>query len=80
MNQPTPELTIRELNSVEELKRSEAFQREVWGQDDPADNSDIMLAIQHEGDWLPVLFPRGACWAFSLVFQPVNPMCSIRTD
>lgn len=42
-------LVLRELDGLPELKAAEAFQRRVWGEDDPADNSDLMLAIQHEG-------------------------------
>lgn len=47
---PLPDgITIRELRSLTELKASEHLQREVWGQDDPADNADLLLAIQYEG-------------------------------
>ena len=42
-------IILRELSGVEELKQAEVFQNEVWGEDDKPDNSDIMLAIQHEG-------------------------------
>ncbi|OBY25510.1 GNAT family N-acetyltransferase [Leisingera sp. JC1] len=42
-------LVIRELAGLAELKASEDFQRLVWGADDPADNADLMLSIQHEG-------------------------------
>jgi len=45
----TDGLVLRELDGLPELKAAEAFQRRVWGEDDPADNSDLMLAIQHEG-------------------------------
>ena len=40
---------IRELIGVPELKRAEVLQTEVWGEGDMPDNSDLMLAIQHEG-------------------------------
>ncbi|NRB20388.1 MAG: GNAT family N-acetyltransferase [Rhodobacteraceae bacterium] len=49
MNDQTTGLVLRELSGVAELKRAEQFQKTVWGEDDPPDNSDIMLAIQHEG-------------------------------
>ncbi|MGO4438917.1 GNAT family N-acetyltransferase [Rhizobium sp. RAF56] len=42
-------IVIREVETVDELKRAESLQRLVWGEDDPPDNSDLMLAIQHEG-------------------------------
>lgn len=42
-------IVIRELETVDELKRAESLQKQVWGEDDPPDNSDLMLAIQHEG-------------------------------
>ncbi len=42
-------IILRELSGVAELKQAEVFQNEVWGEDDKPDNSDIMLAIQHEG-------------------------------
>jgi predicted GNAT superfamily acetyltransferase len=73
MIQPTSELTIRELNSVEELKRSEAFQREVWGEDDPADNSDIMLALQHEGGLVAGAFAEGRLLGFLFGFPTNQP-------
>lgn len=43
------DIIIREFESIGECKRSEALQRAVWGEDDPADNADLLLAIQHEG-------------------------------
>lgn len=49
MNIRNTGLVLRELNSVAELKNAELFQKEIWGKDDPPDNSDILLAIQHEG-------------------------------
>lgn len=73
MTQPTPDLVIRELNSVKELKRSEAFQREVWGEDDPADNSDIMLAIQHEGGLVAGAFADGRMLGFLFGFPTSQP-------
>ncbi|PIE13475.1 MAG: GNAT family N-acetyltransferase [Rhodobacterales bacterium] len=73
MTQPTTGLTIRELNSVAELKRSEAFQREVWGEDDPADNSDIMLAIQHEGGLVAGAFLDGRMLGFVFGFPTSEP-------
>ncbi|KIC39024.1 hypothetical protein RA27_17855 [Ruegeria sp. ANG-R] len=43
------ELVLRELDGLSEMKASEDFQRLVWGEDDPADNADLLLSIQHEG-------------------------------
>lgn len=73
MSQPAPDLTIRELNSVAELKRSEDFQREVWGEDDPADNSDIMLALQHEGGLVAGAFAEGRMLGFLFGFPTSQP-------
>lgn len=42
-------VVLRELDGPAELKASEAFQRRVWGENDPADNSDLLLALQQEG-------------------------------
>ena len=67
------DLIIRELNSVAELKRSEAFQREVWGEDDPADNSDIMLALQHEGGLVAGAFVDGRMLGFLFGFPTSQP-------
>lgn len=53
------ELILRPLQGVAELKTAEQFQRTVWGADDPPDNSDILLAIQHEGGLVAGAF-RGA--------------------
>ncbi len=44
MTGTSSELLIRELTSVDELRASEQFQRDVWGEDDPADNADILIA------------------------------------
>ena len=33
-------VTFRELRGVPELKISERLQKDVWGEDDPADNAD----------------------------------------
>lgn len=67
------DLVIRELNSVAELKRSEAFQREVWGEDDPADNSDIMLALQHEGGLVAGAFADDRMLGFVFAFPTSQP-------
>lgn len=61
-------LVLRELNGVEELKHAEWFQKEVWGKDDPPDNSDIMLAIQHEGGLVAGAFKDGRMLGFLFGF------------
>lgn len=73
MSLPSADLTIRELNSVAELKHSEDFQREVWGEDDPADNSDIMLALQHEGGLVAGAFSDGRMLGFLFGFPTSQP-------
>lgn len=73
MSQTGAELTIRELNSVDEMKRSEAFQRAVWGEDDPADNADIMLALQHAGGLVAGAFSDGRMQGFLLAFPTSQP-------
>ncbi len=67
------DLVIRDLNSVAELKRSEAFQCEVWGKDDPADNSDIMLALQHEGGLVAGAFVGERMLGFLFAFPTSQP-------
>ncbi|RNF34169.1 GNAT family N-acetyltransferase [Paracoccus methylarcula] len=64
---------IRELASLAELKRAEQFQREVWGKDDPADNSDLMLAIQHEGGLVAGAFLEGRMLGFLFGFPTSRP-------
>lgn len=66
-------LVLRELDGVAELKASEAFQRQVWGEDDPADNSDIMLAIQHEGGLVAGAFVDGRMLGFLFGFPTRDP-------
>jgi predicted GNAT superfamily acetyltransferase len=73
MKPSTSDLILRELTSVAELKRSEAFQREVWGEDDPADNSDIMLALQHEGGLVAGAFVDGRMLGFLFGFPTSQP-------
>lgn len=73
MKRSVPGIVIRELTSVAELKQSEAFQREVWGEDDPADNSDIMLAIRHEGGLVAGAFAGGRMLGFIFGFPTSRP-------
>lgn len=67
------DIVIRELESVAELKRAERFQQEVWGADDPADNSDLMLAIQHEGGLLAGAFKEDRMLGFLFGFPTSRP-------
>ncbi len=62
------DLLIRELVTVAELKDAEVFQRLVWGEDDPVDNSDLMLAIQHEGGLVAGAFQEGRMLGFLFAF------------
>lgn len=66
-------LVIRELLSVAELKSAEVFQRLVWGEDDPVDNSDLMLAIQHEGGLVAGAFQEGRMLGFLFAFPSTTP-------
>ena len=64
------EVELRELDGVAELKRAEDFQRAVWGADDPADNSDLMLAIQHEGGLVAGAFVEASVpWSSGLRYR-----------
>ena len=67
------EVELRELNGVAELKHAEDFQRTVWGADDPADNSDLMLAIQHEGGLVAGAFVEGRMLGFLFGFPTKYP-------
>lgn len=67
------DVVLRELDGVAELKQAEAFQRTVWGKDDPADNSDLMLAIQHEGGLVAGAFVAGRMLGFLFGFPTSDP-------
>jgi len=67
------EVTLRELTSLAELKATEDFQRAVWGWDDPADNADLMLAIQHEGGLVAGAFADGRMLGFLFAFPGAAP-------
>ncbi|MDS9469095.1 GNAT family N-acetyltransferase [Paracoccus sp. MBLB3053] len=67
------DVTIRELASLAELRDSEDLQRAVWGQDDPADNADLMLAIQHEGGLVAGAFAEDRMLAFLFAFPSALP-------
>jgi len=56
---PGDGVTFRDLDGVAELKACEALQTAVWGKDDPVDNSDLLLAIQHEGGLVGGAFRGG---------------------
>lgn len=72
-NNASAAVTIRELVSVAELKSAEMFQRLVWGDDDPVDNSDLMLAIQHEGGLLAGAFQAKRMLGFLFAFPCSAP-------
>ena len=67
------DLILRDLASLAEMKAAEAFQRSVWGEDDPADNSDLMLAIQHEGGLVAGAFDGDRMLAFLFAFPTSDP-------
>lgn len=62
------DVTFRELASLCEMKHAEDLQRAVWGADDPADNADLMLAIQHEGGLVAGAFQDGRMLGFLFAF------------
>lgn len=66
-------VVIRELNGLAELRRSEDLQRAVWGQDDPADNADLMLAIQAEGGLVAGAFDGTEMLGFLFAFPSATP-------
>lgn len=59
---------LRELSGVPELLRAESFQIEVWGEGEKADNSDILLALQHVGGLVAGAFQGERMLAFLLAF------------
>ncbi|MFA8385068.1 MAG: GNAT family N-acetyltransferase [Pelagibaca sp.] len=67
------DLVLRDLASLAEMKASEAFQRSVWGADDPPDNSDMLLAIQHEGGLVAGAFDNDRMVAFLFGFPTSDP-------
>ncbi|MBD9527744.1 GNAT family N-acetyltransferase [Paracoccus sp. PAR01] len=66
-------VVLRELASLAELRASEDLQRAVWGADDPADNADLMLAIQHEGGLVAGAFDGPQMLAFLFAFPSATP-------
>lgn len=65
-------LVIRDLEGLPELKQAEQLQTEVWGEGDKPDNSDIMLAIQHEGGLVAGAFRSGRLLAFLFGFPSAS--------
>lgn len=66
-------VTIRELAGLAELKASEDLQRAVWGPTDPADNADLMLAIQAEGGLVAGAFDGDDMLGFLFAFPSATP-------
>ena len=66
-------LVLRDLASLAEMKAAEDFQRSVWGKDDPADNADLMMAIQHEGGLVAGAFDGDRMLAFLFAFPTSDP-------
>ena len=67
------EILIRELASLAEMKSSEEVQRLVWGEDDPVDASDLLLAIQHEGGLVAGAFDGAKMIGFIFGFMSATP-------
>lgn len=67
------EILVRELASLDEMKDSETVQRLVWGDDDPVDASDLLLAIQHEGGLVAGAFDGGKMIGFIFGFPSATP-------
>lgn len=68
-----PGVILRELNGLAELQQAERFQIEVWGEGERPDNSDIMLALQHEGALLAGAFAEGEMLGFLFGFPSATP-------
>lgn len=66
-------LVLRDLASLAEMKAAVDFQRSVWGKDDPADNADLMMAIQHEGGLVAGAFDGDRMLAFLFAFPTSDP-------
>lgn len=64
---------LRELAGVAELQQAERFQVEVWGEGERPDNSDIMLALQHEGALVAGAFAEGEMLGFLFGFPSATP-------
>ena len=66
-------VSFRELASLAEMKRAEELQRAVWGADDMPENSDLMLALQHEGGLIAGAFRGDEMLGFLLAFPSAQP-------
>ena len=66
-------VSFRELASLAEMKRAEELQRAVWGADDMPENSDLMLALQHEGGLIAGAFRGDEMLGFLLAFPSALP-------
>lgn len=64
---------IRELDNFAEYKVCEQFQRDVWGEDDPADNADLLQAIAHCGGLVAAAFQRHDMVGLVFAFPTDNP-------
>ncbi|WP_434291224.1 GNAT family N-acetyltransferase [Celeribacter sp. SCSIO 80788] len=68
-----PDIVLRELDGLDDLSQAERFQTEVWGEGERPDNSDIMLALQHEGALLAGAFRGDRMLAFLFGFPTATP-------
>ena len=64
---------IRELSGLAEMRAAEDLQRAVWGADDPPDNSDLLLVVQHEGGLVAGAFDGTAMLGFLFAFPSATP-------
>lgn len=67
------DITLRELASLDEMKRAEDLQRSVWGAGDLPDNADLLLAIQHEGGLIAGAFQGDLMLGFLFAFPSAQP-------
>lgn len=64
---------IRELSGIAEMRLAEDLQRAVWGQADIPENSDMQLAIQHEGGLVAGAFVDGKMLGYLFAFPSAQP-------
>lgn len=64
---------IRELSGLAEMRAAEDLQRAVWGADDPPDNSDLLLVVQHEGGLVAGAFAEGRMLGFLFALPTATP-------
>ncbi|MEH7828376.1 GNAT family N-acetyltransferase [Gemmobacter denitrificans] len=67
------DLVFRDLKGMDEFRKAEQLQRDVWGAGDKEDPADLMMVVQHEGGLCAGAFRGDRLLGYVFGFPTVTP-------